>query len=316
MSLSLLQFVTFLFTKRSIGAIAVDNAQGVLIRAMRSSHIRQLLTVFLTGSMGALTWAIASITTPAQLSQIRFGSVAASLQFFSLAQRELWLQINSFGSASRTVPLDLWATYYHIHSAQAVATGEPLLDRAGRRLGPVLSHEDWCRAAIQGTVQVANERGETAVYTFIARGSTPQTNCAAYFTSLSPDVLDKVNRARFIVSPSLYGVATRRYKLVPYRTIAVDRTRIPLGSVLYIPAARGQVVTLASGQQLYHDGFFYAADVGSGIQGNHIDVFLGINPRNPFPFVTSKSSGTFQAFLVQDRDISQALYALHQNSYR
>jgi len=279
---------------------------------MRSSHTRSLFAALLTGSLGAIIWAVASINTSAQLSQIRFGSVAASLQFFSLAQRELWLQINSFGSRSRATPVDLWATYYHIHYARAVAEGEPLLDRRGNRLGPVLTQEDWCRAALQGTVQVASDSGEISVYTFIDRASTPQTNCGAYFTGLSPGVLDKVNRARFIVSPTLYSVATRRFRLVPYRTVAVDRTQIPLGSVIYIPAARGQVVTLDSGQQLYHDGFFYAADVGSGIKGNHIDVFLGTNSRNPFSFVNSKRGDTFQAYLIQDPDISQALGSLHR----
>ncbi|MBF2027799.1 MAG: hypothetical protein IGS48_13720 [Oscillatoriales cyanobacterium C42_A2020_001] len=279
---------------------------------MRFTRRRQVIASLLIGSTSALIWAIAAVATTTHLSRTRLGRSAATFQFFNLSQRELWLQVNSFGNATRATPLNLWATYYHIHHAQTASSGEPLLDKHGQRLGPMLSHEDWCRAAIQGTVRVSHARGET-VYTFSGRGDSPQTNCAAYFTSLAPDVLNKVNRARFTVSPTLYGEGTRKYKLVPYRTIAVDRSQIPLGSVLYIPAARGQLITLPSGDRVYHDGFFYAADVGSGIQGNHIDVFLGISSQNPFLFITSRSSGTFQAYLIQDPDISGALYALHRS---
>lgn len=234
------------------------------------------------------------------------------LQFFTLQQQQLWLQVNQLSQTTRAKPLNLWATYYHIYRASSVLAGEPLLNQNGQPLGPELSHRDWCQAALQGTVQVFHASRVTT-YNFGGRGASPQTDCSPYFPSLSRDVIARVNRVRFVASSAPYGYGTEKLRLVPYRTIAVDRTQIPIGSVIFIPAARGQVVTLPSGDRVYHDGFFFAGDVGSAIQGNHIDVFLGTSSQNPFPFITSKASKPFQAFLIQDPEITSALAFLHQN---
>lgn len=240
-------------------------------------------------------------------------SIASNkVQVFSLQQQELWLQVNHFSQTTRATPLKLWATHYHIHQATSVPTGEPLLDKSGKPLGPQLSHRDWCQAALQGTVNVIHS-GSTITYNFGGRGDTSQTDCSPYFASLSDETIAKVNRVRFVISHAPYGYGTEKMRLVPYRTIAVDRTRIPIGSVLFIPAARGQLVTLPSGDRVHHDGFFFAGDVGSAIQGNHIDVFLGTSKQNPFPFIASNPSKTFQAFLIQDSDIAHALTLLHRN---
>lgn len=68
-----------------------------------------------------------------------------------------------------------------------------------------------------------------------------------------------------------FGLGLDAYKLIPYRTLAVDAKVIPPGTVLYIPALDG--VRLLSGE--IHDGFFFAHDEGQGITGNRIDVFVG-----------------------------------------
>lgn len=234
------------------------------------------------------------------------------LQLFNLSHQDIWLQVNSFNAMSRATPVTLWATYYSIHRARRVANGQPLLDLKGQPLGPTLSKQDWCRAALQGTVQIMEPGGQATLYNFAGRGDTAQVNCSPFFSSLSGSTLERVNRVRFAPVRNSYGLGTKGYHLVPYRTIAVDRSQIPIGSVIYIPEARGKVVTLPSGDRVIHDGFFFAADVGSGIQGKHIDVFIGTAMQNPFPFITSRSSGTFRAFLIQDADITQALFALHQ----
>ncbi len=235
------------------------------------------------------------------------------LQLFNLPHRDLWLQVNSFNAMSRATPVTLWATYYSIHRAQPVASGQPLLNLQGQPLGPMLSGEDWCHAALEGTVQITDFAGRSAIYNFAGRGDTAQVNCSPFFSSLSSSTLERVNRVRFAPAGNSYGQGTGGYRLVPYRTIAVDRSQIPIGSVIYIPEARGKIVTLPSGDRVIHDGFFFAADVGSGIQGNHIDIFIGTAMQNPFPFITSRSTGTFRAFLIQDADITQALFALHRN---
>jgi 3D (Asp-Asp-Asp) domain-containing protein len=61
------------------------------------------------------------------------------------------------------------------------------------------------------------------------------------------------------------------YKLVPYRTLAVDPKVIRVGSVLYMPALDG--VHLPNGE--IHDGFVFAHDEGQSIKSNRIDVFVG-----------------------------------------
>lgn len=230
--------------------------------------------------------------------------------FFSPADR--WLPITLPIEQLRTRSLTLWATYYYVYQARPATTGLPLLDPTGTPLTPTLSVRDWCYAALQGTVQVTNTQGLATTYNFAGRGDVPQTDCSPFFSSLSSEIANKVSRVRFTPVASKYGRGAKGVGLVPYRTIAVDRDLIPFGSVLYIPQARGQVITLPSGQQVVHDGYFYAADTGSAITGNHIDVFLGTEARNPFPFITSKSSGEFEAFLVEDAAITQALQALHQ----
>jgi 3D (Asp-Asp-Asp) domain-containing protein len=232
------------------------------------------------------------------------------IQFFNLSQRAVWLQINATPSQAR--PIDLWATYYLVHQAPSIPNGKPLLDRDGHLLGPLLSDQDWCHAAMEGTVQVNDGRGYLTTYNFAARGETLQVDCAPYFPSMSSDIVAAVSRSRFLVSTAPYGYGTETIPLVPYRTIAVDRSQIPIGSVIFIPDARGKTVTLPTGDRVVHDGFFYAADVGGAIQGSHIDVFLGTAQRNPFSFITSSPNAPFRAYLIGDPDIVQALKTLHK----
>lgn len=278
-------------------------------------RVRGILLGKMTGMWIAANAGLTAIAAPPSLflnpAAVPFTS--GRLQLFNLPHQDVWLQVNSFNAMSRATPVTLWATYYSIHRAQAVANGQPLLDLRGQPLGPRLSREDWCHAALEGTVQIMEFGGRTSVYNFAGRGNTPQTDCSPFFSSLSSSTLERVNRVRFALAKNSYGQGTDGYRLVPYRTIAVDRTQIPIGSVIYIPEARGKIVTLPSGDRVFHDGFFFAADVGSGIKGNHIDIFIGTSMKNPFPFITSRSTGTFRAFLIQDADIRQALFALHRS---
>lgn len=206
----------------------------------------------------------------------------------------------------------LWATYYYLHQAQRIAGGNPLYDRTGNHLGIELSDRDWCAAALQGSVAISDGTQSLGTFNFAGRGSTMQVNCAVFYPNLR--TVNATSRARFIRSNTPFGEGVRGNQLVPYRTVAVDPGVIPIGSVLYIPAARGVVITLPGGGQAVHDGYFYAADVGGAVQGNHIDVFIGPTTRNPFAFVRSTQSGSFQAFLVNDAQIQAQLASLHRPS--
>ncbi|NET38737.1 MAG: hypothetical protein F6K19_43255 [Cyanothece sp. SIO1E1] len=205
------------------------------------------------------------------------------------------------GTASR-----LWATYYYVPQVSSIAGGYPLLNLSGYRLGPELSHRDWCRAAVQGTVQTTDHQGQPQTYNYAGRGNTQQVDCSHYYPRFTT-----TGQVRFKISQGPYGEGVAGFNLVPYRSIAVDRNVIPIGSVIYIPAARGQIITLPSGDRAIHDGYFYAADVGSAIHGRHIDVFLGVAQQNPFPFVGSAEKATFTAYLVDDSRIKTILESMH-----
>lgn len=99
--------------------------------------------------------------------------------------------------------------------------------------------------------------------------------------------------------------------LVPFRSIAVDPTVVPLGTSLFIPDARGVTVTLPNGESVAHDGYFFAADRGGAIKGNHIDVFIGTSDVSPFPFIKSRSSATFDAYVVNDPKVTTQMKAVH-----
>ncbi|HIK19395.1 MAG TPA: hypothetical protein IGS53_29520 [Leptolyngbyaceae cyanobacterium M33_DOE_097] len=208
-------------------------------------------------------------------------------------------------------PMQLWATYYYVHKATPVKKGYRLLDIKGRPLGPKLTRRDWCYAAVQGVVQISKQ-DQLVTYGFAGRGSRQQADCSPYFKGLSKSLIKKVGRARFRVASVPYGYASGKFRATPFRTIAVDRSRIPFGSVVFIPEAKGVTVTLPSGEQVVHDGYFYAADVGSAIKGNHIDVFIGPTKTNPFDFVKSTSQRTFQAFIVEDPEIKERFRVMHE----
>ena len=60
-------------------------------------------------------------------------------------------------------------------------------------------------------------------------------------------------------------------KVVPMRTIAVDKTIIPRRTVLFIK----ETVGLKMPDGGTHDGYWYASDVGGAIKGQRIDLYTG-----------------------------------------
>ena len=217
----------------------------------------------------------------------------------------------ALAESSRSTHLSLWATHYYVHASNEQPGGVPLLDLAGQPLGAMLSEEDWCNSAVEGTVRVT---GSTpAVYNFAGTGEQPQVDCTRFFSRLDAGVLAGVNRSRFAAANGSFGDGVQGMVLVPYRTIAVDSNQspIPFSSVVYIPAAQGVEVVLPNGTRVLHDGYFFAADTGGAIKDNHLDVFTGISTETPFDFIQSVPARTFEAWLVQDEEISNALRAAH-----
>ena len=58
--------------------------------------------------------------------------------------------------------------------------------------------------------------------------------------------------------------------LVPLTVIAADQKRYPYGSMIYLADAVGDEFADESS-----DGYFWVADTGSAIVGNHFDLFIG-----------------------------------------
>lgn len=60
-------------------------------------------------------------------------------------------------------------------------------------------------------------------------------------------------------------------RAVPMRTLAVDPTVVPKGSVVFIKETVG--LPMPGGG--VHDGLWYASDVGGSIKGDRIDLYTG-----------------------------------------
>ncbi|MGM3411075.1 3D domain-containing protein [Ralstonia holmesii] len=210
--------------------------------------------------------------------------------------------------------LQLWATHYFVHSAASAPSGLPFRDRSGKSLSENVSPRDWCLGAIEGTIQVPAKDGlRTLNYSGI--GHSSQINCASV---LKIDPIKKpwilgVGRSYFASAKGAYGDGVQDYRLVPYRTIAVDKNTIPFGTVLFVRQAKGAEIHLPSGDTIKHDGYFFAGDTGGAIKGKHVDVFCGNSPTNCFPdFISSDESKTFDAVVVTEPDIVAKLRALHK----
>lgn len=201
----------------------------------------------------------------------------------------------------------LWATHYYLPEVAPAEGPEsfPLRDMQGGELGVRLSRRDWCDAALQGSILVRLAAGPKV---FNYAGTTPEVevDCAQVFPAFPA-----ISRTRFGPAGGPYGDGVGRLKLVPFRSWAVDERRIPHGAVLFVPDAVGTVVPLPGGGHAAHDGYFFAADKGGAIKGNHVDVFIGPNAESPFEFISNRRTETFRAYRVDHPPTATLLKSAH-----
>jgi 3D (Asp-Asp-Asp) domain-containing protein len=204
--------------------------------------------------------------------------------------------------------LQLWATHYHtpvVSPARAdISAAFPLLGLKGTAISPMLTQKDWCQAALQGSVAVKDANGRSIAYAFVDSKGPDQANCDAFLGNLPDRIKLATRQARFRVVKHPEGCGARHIPLLPYRTVAVDPSVIPVASVLYVPALRGQRFTL-DGRDFVHDGYLFAGDRGGAIRGRHIDMFTAEVRKGavPFPGVTmSTAAKTFTAHIVAEDD--------------
>lgn len=209
---------------------------------------------------------------------------------------------------------DLWATHYFIHQAASAPSGIPFKDKSGKVLSDNVQPRDWCLAAIEGTVRVSLQTVSKTL-NYAGTGGTTQVDCAAVLkiNPIKKPWITAVGKSYFAAAAGSFGDGVKGNKLVPYRTIAVDKTVLPYGTVVFVPMAQGVEIRLPDGNSIKHDGYFYAGDTGGAIKGSHIDVFCGATPTNCFPsFVTSDAAKTFKAITVKDSSIIETLVARHK----
>ena len=209
-----------------------------------------------------------------------------------------------------SVKLNLWATYYYVPILQHDENGIDLLDANEKNTGLKLSSCDWCTACIEGTVFI-KKANEVLVLNYAGRSETIKYDCRACPKYKNYDGYVKTGKVLWGNS-SGFGQGVDNYNLIPFKSIAVDKSQIPIGSALFIPDAVGIFYTDVDGIQKSHNGYFFAADVGSKIIGNHIDVFIGTETLNPFSFVQSNESKTFDAYIVSNELKKTELEALHR----
>lgn len=198
----------------------------------------------------------------------------------------------------------LWATYYHMPTVRPSWTSvsaKPLLGRNGSPVSPPLSTQDWCNAAMQGSVWVHNGKDKPTAYMFVDSRGPEQVVCDKYFGALSAGIKSATRRARFVEFHHPQACDVRVIPLMAFRTIAVDRSKIKMGTVLYVPRLRGKTFWNA-GEFFTHDGYVIASDTGGAIEGNHIDMFVADAAVDPFPdIVRSSPRGTFEAYFVDPK---------------
>jgi len=80
----------------------------------------------------------------------------------------------------------------------------------------------------------------------------------------------------FKVTENQWGTAGSGKPLQPFRTVAVDRRVIKLGSLLYVPLLEGRTMPgRGPWGGFVHDGCVVAEDTGGGINGHQLDLFVG-----------------------------------------
>jgi 3D (Asp-Asp-Asp) domain-containing protein len=203
--------------------------------------------------------------------------------------------------------MNVWATNYFIPEFNDGSGDIYMRDINGNHLGPKLSNHDWCHSALEGSVKINFGEGVTKVFNYRGKSAVHTVDCSA-FVSLD------LSKSKFMTSKSEFGEGTASYNLVPFRTIAADPSIFPLGTVLYIPKARGNKIVVGD-KMIIHDGYFFVADIGGAIKGVHIDVFIGIKKKPLFfPWIGHKASATFKIHVVNDPEITEALKKMHQKN--
>lgn len=149
-------------------------------------------------------------------------------------------------------------TYYDFPKEDAGAKDTALYDATCKLITNV-TREFHDRVCVQGSGRLST--GETV--------SFAKRNCDCAETCPRTDqkiCFERLDPARFPTGRGALGTP-----ITPLRSIAVDSSVIPLGTVVFIPEFKG--LELPGGGK--HDGCFIAEDRGLKVVGRQIDIFTG-----------------------------------------
>lgn len=191
-----------------------------------------------------------------------------------------------------------------VEPAPLVETDDPKpLGRFHMTFYYVIGEEEVARAAVRKNAANDNEAGAAElasiapaqgemVTLYAAKGCTPIAEVTKEFAAqLRLQGTGKLRDGRVVnvwgpcsceskncykVTRSKWGTAGTGRPLQPFRTVAVDRHFIKLGSLLYVPELEGRRMPgRAPWGGFIHDGCVVADDTGGGIVGKQLDLFVG-----------------------------------------
>lgn len=179
--------------------------------------------------------------------------------------------------------------YYVIGEDEVVAKRATKVRPANDNTGPVTSPSAVDASESTELAAIAAPPEPVTIYTGKCE---PIANVAPeYFSQLALQGTGKLKDGRvlnvwgtcscakspcFKVVEQAWGTSGSGRPLQPFRTVAVDPRRIKLGSLLYMPLLEGRTMPgRAPWGGFVHDGCLMADDVGGGIKGNQLDLFVG-----------------------------------------
>lgn len=154
---------------------------------------------------------------------------------------------------------------------------EPILGRFHNSYYYVVSEADYARHRIDNVIRDLEGNVLARVSTAFKRAVSVEGS-GKLRDGRMINYADKVgDEVRFFVTPNPWGTGAGTCALEPFRTVAVDPKRIPLGALVRIDETAGMVLPDGS----IHDGLWRVEDIGEVIRGDRIDLFVGEKAHGP-----------------------------------
>ena len=224
--------------------------------------------------------------------------------FQNLAQADSVNQfiLPEYDTTQNSIKHQAWGTYYVVHQFESKGNIN-LLQSDNTPTGIYADTCDFCMASLEGTAIITTKNGEKIVLNYDRTDTTKGIDCRKCPLLKNTNVdTERLGKIRWKYSTG-FGVGVNNLKLIPFRTIAVDKTFIPYGSVVFIPSIRGLHFTDEENNERIHDGYFFAGDTGSAIQSNHLDFFIGTKKINPFKkVITSTKNNLFEIYTCSKKE--------------